>query len=57
MFVTVYLKLGYFEFVSASCVKILYYLCLTIQLVMLRVFELKVKNLAFDISKIIANDN
>jgi len=42
-----------YEFGSASFVQMLHYFCFTIQLALLRVLKVKVKNLAFETSKLI----
>ena len=52
---TVCFKNNLYEFVSALVVQMLHYFGLTIQLVMLHVFNVKLKNLAVDTSKIITN--
>jgi len=47
---TVCFKNSLYEFVSALFVQMSHYFVFSIQLVMLRVFNVKVKNLAFDTS-------
>jgi len=48
-------KISLYEFRSALFVQLLHYFGFTIQLVMLCVFNVKVKNFAFDTSKSITN--
>ena len=52
---TVCFKHSLYEFGSAWCVQMVPYFGFTIQLALLRVFNVKTKNLAFDTSKIITN--
>ena len=50
---TVYVKNNLYEFGSALFAQMLHYFGFTIQLALLRIFNVKVKNLAFDTSTII----
>ena len=52
---TAYLKNSLYEFCSALFIQRLHYFSFTIQLVMLCVLNVKVKNLAFGTSKTITN--
>ena len=52
---TVCFKNSLYEFVSALFVQMLHYFGFTIQLALLLVFNVKVKNLASDTSKFITN--
>ena len=52
---TVCFKDSLYEFVSALVVQMLHYFGFTIQLALLRGFNVKVKNLAFDTLKVITN--